>query len=562
MTTNSQDPNIQHVTLGRLTVEVGRESFRLLVDGVLHFDLSVRTSVDPPEGEPDVDEPVLAPEAIERDGRRVFVWRTRSNHWSAKQYELECYDQAVAYRVHVTGSGPIGHVSHFSGGTRPERRGSTYEVARYLVPSPGGGGASLPQYPSVAENRRVELHYLAPPMLALPFQCEDGPWLTLGLAPRPGHYHIDHVAWNYQVVDGNHPRGFLSTDYMGYTAVDGTYEVAAVVATVGDDEYASLGAQANWLYDHGGCRRVDRTGQPRWWYGPLFCGWGEQGAICPGHPLDAATQANYTRMSQRLDELNLKPSAIIIDDKWMTHYGEALPDPAKWPDLRAFTDAEHAKGRRVMLWFKAWNTEGLPVDECVNLWTQPCGADPTNPRYQTRVRELMHTLLSSDAGCYDCDGFKVDFANVMPLGLNLRMHERCYGIELLKRWFTLFYESAKAVKSDCLVNASCAHPYFAEVVDQARLHDYYWGLRSAWTVMQFRQRLFRAAMPGVLIDTDGVASTHTETMAYARRCVELGVPDLYFLTGGGDVQLTEADLAEIAAIWHAYAATIDRQFLT
>ena len=36
-------------------------------------------------------------------------------------------------------------------------------------------------------------------------------------------------------------------------------------------------------------------------------------------------------------------------------------------------------------------------------------------------------------------------------------------LELLKRLVTLFYESAKAAKPDCLINTSCGHPYFAEI---------------------------------------------------------------------------------------------------
>ena len=177
-------------------------------------------------------------------------------------------------------------------------------------------------------------------------------------------------------------------------------------------------------------------------------------------------------MSEKLDEYGLRPGCIIIDDKWQKEYGGALPDPEKWPDLRAFTDAEHRKGRRVAMWFRSWSPEGLSQEECIEYLCTACGADPTSEKYRARMRETIHTLLSDEAGCYNCDGFKIDFANCMPLGKYVSCHEQgVYGVELLKRFFTMMRDFAKAVKPDALINCSCEHPYFDEIVDQARIHD-------------------------------------------------------------------------------------------
>ena len=41
---------------------------------------------------------------------------------------------------------------------------------------------------------------------------------------------------------------------------------------------------------------------------------------------------NRENMADTLDERGLRPSAIIIDDKWQKEYGTALPKPEKWPD--------------------------------------------------------------------------------------------------------------------------------------------------------------------------------------------------------------------------------------
>ena len=539
-------------------LQVGAETFTVLVGGVPYFELSVRSSVEREGEPPDRDLPLLAFEQGGSAGRPCFTWTTRSNLWEKKVYSLEVYPDAFAYRITVTGSGALGEVTYFNGARASERRRCGHEVGRYLVPTSMGAVASLPQYRAMAEAGRLELGYLVPPLLAFPFSLSrpGHPWFALGLAPRPGEYDLDHFAF-----PGANAGLMFSTDFLGYKQVEGEYELPAIVGTPGADEFAALEAHAEWLYAHGGCPRRDFSSPARWWRGPLFCGWSEQAHYAETQGTDiyaAATQQNYTDMSRRLDELGLAPTAIIIDDKWQGTYGEALPDPVKWPDLRGFAEDQHARGRRVVLWFKAWNTEGLPVEECVNLWSQPLGADPNSPAYQRRLRELMVTLLGDGPGGCNCDGFKVDFANVMPLGRNLSGATVHYGLELLKQWFELFYAAAKAVKPDCLINASCAHPYFAAVTDQARLHDYWGPLRAAWEVMSFRRRLFLAALPGILIDTDGVVSSRRETLEYLLRAPELGVPDLYFLSPGS-VALTEEDWAAVREVWERYSSSLDSE---
>ena len=126
----------------------------------------------------------------------------------------------------------------------------------------------------------------------------------------------------------------------------------------------------------------------------------------------------------------LKPTAIIIDDNWQKQYGTAMPDLDKWPTLCEFAEQEHQKGRKVVLWFKCWSAEGLDADECLSVWSQPVAADPTSPKYQERLKRTIYKLLSSEDGCYNCDGFKIDFANCLPVGVPVQAHEPgVYGVE-------------------------------------------------------------------------------------------------------------------------------------
>jgi hypothetical protein len=537
-------------TVGALQVQASAHSIAVSLGGKAVFELPARVAVDV-EGSPDKD--LFAPAFRKEAGR--CVWTVRSSNWEKKEYSLALEGPAIVLRVKVQGRGKLGKLRFFpSGGAAGEQLG--YEVSRYLLPVALGGAQALPQWRNTLESASIELGYMTPPLLAFPFAGAFPGSCAVGLAPRPGAYNLDHFRCEFATFRD----GLFSTEFLGYTEVNGEYELPALTFTAGGDEFAALAAHAEWLYQFGGCRRIARGDIPRWWLGPFFCGWGEQSRYSPQSVYAGANQQAYSAMSQRLDELGLKPSAIIIDDKWQGQYGELLPDPAKWPDLRAFTDREHAKGRHVLLWLKSWDNEGLRSEECVHCLCTPYGADPTSPAYRRRIQETMRRLLSAEPGCFNCDGFKIDFANCMPLGKDLATCERgVYGLELLKRLLTLLHDSAKAAKPDCLINTSCAHPYFAEVTDQCRLHDFNGQLRSLWEVRAFRAKLFRAVFPGISIDTDDPYSTSKAQMLdYMRRAPELGIPVLYQLHGTKHLPLTDDDFREVARIWGEYSRKLDK----
>lgn len=543
-----------------VTIRAGGARVEIRVGERLMFDLKACCLASVlGQNDDDSDIHSSAVTASQEGDCKVLSWIARSSCWQRKEYRLEARAGSVVLRTRVHGSGQLGRVRWFAG-TGLDR--SRYEASRYLVPTADPSSPLLPGHHSTAQDGVIFLGYLVPSMLAFSYSLGTEPWVALGLAPRPGQYNFDTLVSRFSQGSNGLDPFYLEADFLGYTKVDGTYDLPAIVITSGQSDFDSLAAQREALIAHEGCARGDWSKPPRWWMGPLFCGWGEQCIINRADPLGQATQANYTRMSDRLDELGLKPSAIILDDKWMGEYGPGLPDSVKWPDMRGFVDREHAKGRRVILWFKAWNSEGLPFEECVTLWHQPHGADPTNEAYRHRIQKMMHTLLSPDEGCYNCDGFKVDFANVMPLGPDLQITKpNCYGIELLKEWFTLFYNSAKAVKTDCLVNTSCCHPYFSEVTDQARLHDYNAKMRAAWEVRSHRTRLFKAALGDISIDTDGIYSSRDEIMDYLCRSHELGVPGLYNVSVDADHPLTDDDFRKVARVWDEYSRRMDQQIV-
>ena len=538
------------------TLFVDEVHFEILVNGVRWFSLPARSAVDS-SGQEDRDAEVLSFRTWEETGILYAEWTTHSNLWQRKTYLLEAKENGFYYRIRLKGEGAPDQIRYFA-----DKRLIRYETGGYLLPiAVHANEAGCIR--TMTQDSEITLGYLAPPMFCYPFFCEGEPgWFGLGLVARPGQYQFDRFCFQS-------PFGFQLPLY-GKTKVCGEWESQGIWGGAGQDALGVLRAYANWHYEEGFCRRgVSSETIPRWWKGPIFCGWGSQGTVgerfqlhrdaAEPSPFCYATQEVYEKMSQILDEKKLHPSILIIDDKWQEHYGSALPDPKKWPDMRAFTDREHEKGRHVLLWFKAWNAEGLPSSECVDDLCRPVAADPTSAAYRERVRRFMHKLLSDDDGCCHCDGFKIDFANCMPLGETVTSAGDLYGVELLKELMKLLYQSAKEVRSDALINCSCGHPYFAEVCDQARLHDSSSETRLVCSTMRFRKALFDAAMPGVLIDTDGGSlQSHREFLRYLKLQPELGVPALYdlFSTTDMDTPMDEQDFSKIREVWEEYIRTL------
>ena len=114
------------------------------------------------------------------------------------------------------------------------------------------------------------------------------------------------------------------------------------------------------------------------------------------------------------------PGTIVIDDKWQDAYGTNRPDLVKWPDLGGWIAERHARGQRVLLWWKAWDPEGLPPELCIrNPDGVPVAFDPTNPEARELLRATMLHLLSADG--LDADGLKVDFTARTPSGRALEV---------------------------------------------------------------------------------------------------------------------------------------------
>jgi hypothetical protein len=467
-----------------------------------------------------------------------------SSLWLRKTYRFRCWEERLSYEVEVEGSGEVGSVDYFGGyssgrlrwgsgffwsdgrfiqGFNPE---PTTEERYYFTP----GESTLIDTTGVPVAGR-DGWFFTPPPFCFAMQHAGG-WLGLGVEARPGENRFNE--FHYRA----HRNGFhLSLPFEAPLEVEGRYRLPAIGLdfVTGErkveGEYEALELHVRSLRSQRLVSSGSAETKPAWWFAPIFCGWGAQCHLAstgPSRAPDEARQENYERFLSQLEAQGLMPGTVVLDDKWQASYGENRVDEAKWPDIRAFIAAQHERGRKVLLWLKAWDPEGLPLDECVtNSAGEPVAVDPTNPAFERRFRESIRLMLSRDG--YDADGFKLDFTARIPGSPGLKMHDdRIWGLELMRRYLEILHGESKAVKPDALVMTHTPNPYLADVVDMIRLNDINVG-HDVTRTMPHRARIARLACPEAVIDTDNWPVTDKASWrAYLELQPRLGVSSLYY----------------------------------
>lgn len=513
------------------------------------------------------------------DAVRIVV-EAGSTRWAAKRVTVTCRPDELEVAVEVEGWGALTDVRLLAGrhagggGWGSGMQRSRIDARTMVSPNPedprrialspaepttigvvGGGGIGRGHW------------FFTPAPLCLAFSAAPapgpavlpgGPWTAVGIAAPLAELTFTDLL--YEPLDSAFG---LRLAYDGHTAVDGSWRSPGVVVRPGaPDPYAGLAAYAAGLVERGMAPgAADPAGRPAWWSEPIFCGWGAQchlATLDGSHPASQATQAAYDSFLAGLAARGIDPGTIVIDDRWQRTYGTGEPDTERWPDLPGWIAARHAEGRRVLLWWKAWDPDGLPPELCVTTATgRPVTVDPTNPAYVERVRSAVRRLLAPPPDGLDADGLKIDFTALTPSGPGLRRHGSAWGIALLHRLLATIHSAAKEARPDAFVVAHAPNPAFADVADAVRLNDILRlddPDRNVPVVAQMRHRaaVARAACPGLLVETDDWGMPDLVAWReYLAMKAELGIPSLYYVEAldlSGE-RLTDGDAEAVRRVW-------------
>lgn len=495
----------------------------------------------------------------------IFTLHADSSIWRGKTYRLSCFEDRLEYDIEVEGEGLLAEVNYFGGyfsgnlrwgsgyfhsgqafkkGFNPEP--STNE--NYHFPPDGGSGINLTGVPLPG---KADWFYTPPPF-CFAFLAPGG-WVGIGVQAAPGQNRFTEVAYQ-----GSAGAFHLSLSYEGHTRVQGKRRLPSIGFVFADDPYAAIEAHVAALQATGCVPAKRKSEQSDWWRTPIFCGWGAQCYLASkkeGRAPDFARQENYEGFLRVLSENGVQPGIVVLDDKWQKTYGENQVDEQKWPDLPGFVAQQHASGRKVLLWIKAWDAEGLPVEECVtNAAGMPVTFDPTNSQFERRLRLAVRRMLSPEG--YNADGFKIDFTARIPSGPGFHLAGDAWGLELMRAYLEILYTEAKSVKRDALIMSHTPHPYLCDVLDMIRLNDINID-RLVNPAMIHRAGVAAAACPGALIDTDNWPMPNKIAWRnYLAVQSDLGVPSLYYAThidSTGEA-LDESDYALIRETWKRYLA--------
>jgi hypothetical protein len=251
--------------------------------------------------------------------------------------------------------------------------------------------------------------------------------------------------------------------------------------------------------------------------------WGDQHVFANGEKTRTyrETETNLSEETVRrwveiIDKFKLPLKTITIDGYWCRQIGNWVADETRFPNMRYLVDELHKKGYKVIFWYCPFEAEKtsdifkthpeyfleenskdeLFLEKDVQLEARP-RYDYTRPQVREFIKEDIRRMLSSEKGCYDGDGLKLDFYGNAPNALNVRkFFDPTWGIghRFVLNAHASIYAWAKKYKADCRVDGENGNPFFADYTDSMRAWDW---CEPDYTPYNDRVKLAGIICPGV-----------------------------------------------------------------
>jgi hypothetical protein len=496
----------------------------------------------------------------------------KSSLWSDRRFVWRFFPDRIEFQQFASGHGKLGRSYFLSNGISNRwdsgtSGGQAWDTSlyadRYFSPNPNHANQfefniAMPQTVGFSDGSKSGSEQdfrperitglFAPPPLFLAFHL-DKTWTGIGIGTKPGDYLFPALEY----TGARYAGASFYVDYLGYRSIDGEFASPVLSFTFAYDPLDALAAYTGWL-DANGFSTAATAHDAQWHHLPIFCGWAEQTVESSPFgqvPNKLSTQANYEKWIAILEQRGLPIGTVVIDDKWQQGYGSFDVDTQKWPDMKGFVAAQHAKGRHVLLWVPLAHADGLPESLCITVGGKCVGADVGKPEYETYLRARIRHLV----GDLGVDGFKEDWVDA-PSIPGLALSGSLAGIEFVRRFQWILYDETHKAKPDALVETQTVNALFRESSDVTRLNDIWYAARNVPEMMRLRARIAQISGWPVL-DTDNASSTNLkEWWDYMQAQPSIGIPALYFVTRTESTleSPSDAQWSALAGMWRTYIA--------
>ncbi len=386
--------------------------------------------------------------------------------------------------------------------------------------------------------------YFSPSLLNFSLGNNDA-WVSFGLLDIP----------DSKICKMDSDKSFLVESCGGNKIIKAgeSYHMPEVIITFPKNEWDGISLFRQKLIDFGKYipKKCEFSQVPSWWKNPFVCTYGDQMLEDRvGQLIDEAWVTDIVDKAE--SKFGIKNMNLIIDDSWqLPHAFEPIVATDRFPDIRRFIDGMHRRGHHVILWqttmFDAISNgfetraQRLGVLSDYNYinendsvgyfnWVNvdASAIDYTADNARRFLREICEIMFGTGEGQYNADGIKIDFVGMLrdPARTKTYMHpEKGVGMKELLRFYEMFYEEAKKVKPDVIIDCTVGDPRFEHCIDFNRMHDTHCGTIEK----DIRAAVSSLACPNLPIDSDGALMFIGWLKNHYISSAIYGVPSLYYI---------------------------------
>lgn len=395
-------------------------------------------------------------------------------------------------------------------------------------------------------------------------------WAAFGLLDFPDSYHYllrEDFSILVESCGGNKiiPAG-------------GLYHPPQMLITFPEGGWESISLFREKLIAHGRYtpQKPAASAMPAWWRDPLVCTYGDELATLKipdvkmnGPEFNADWVRHLVDVAEK--DWGIRHMNLVLDAFWQVQFAlDPVADASRFGDIRAFNEEMHRRGHHVIAWttpvFDSVANGFEPLSKKMDVLSStaiaPLGVDGcyvldfTSDNIGKYFEHVCRKLFGEGEGEYHFDGVKLDYMALLrnPAKCTGYRHpERGLGLREMKLCLETFYNAAKKVRPEVLVNCSVTDPRAEHLLDMSRLHDTHAGTIEK----EFRARVATSACPDLPIDSDG-ALMLTDWAKHHYICAAIySTPANYYTLKYHDKPMPQEDLKPMGTLLQTAALRPD-----